>query len=113
VPVTTANNTFDEGAKKRIHAQQELQLIEEHEVHAPQDNITLIIGYCCLLGGATLFILTVYSMFFAKRLDDSEYILIKFMRQDEFYCYLVPLIIPIASIYVYLNWISMKFFRHT
>ena len=34
------------------------------------------------------------------------------LESDVYYCYLVPLTIPVAILACYANWVSLKFFRH-
>lgn len=34
------------------------------------------------------------------------------MRDDWYYCYLVPMVGPVTFLTIYVNWMSMKFFRH-
>lgn len=38
--------------------------------------------------------------------------LLSAMESDTYYCYLVPLTIPITMVACYANWVSLKFFRH-
>lgn len=38
--------------------------------------------------------------------------LLSAMETDTYYCYLVPLTIPITMVACYANWVSLKFFRH-
>ncbi len=33
------------------------------------------------------------------------------IRRDQHYCYLIPLTIPVAFIAMYINWVSLKYFR--
>lgn len=34
------------------------------------------------------------------------------VERDVYYCYLVPLTIPVTILACYANWVSLKFFRH-
>lgn len=34
------------------------------------------------------------------------------LERDVYYCYLVPLTIPVTILACYANWVSLKFFRH-
>ncbi|KAI9910705.1 hypothetical protein PsorP6_010445 [Peronosclerospora sorghi] len=34
------------------------------------------------------------------------------MERDVYYCYLVPLTIPVTIVACYANWVCLKFFRH-
>jgi phosphatidylinositol N-acetylglucosaminyltransferase subunit Y len=42
----------------------------------------------------------------------EENSVLKFMQKDQYYCFLIPMMIPTTFILVYANWVSMKFFRH-
>ena len=34
------------------------------------------------------------------------------LESDVYYCYLVPLTIPVTILTCYANWVGLKFFRH-
>jgi hypothetical protein len=34
------------------------------------------------------------------------------MRRDRYYTFLAPLLLPVAILAVYLNWVGLKLFRH-
>lgn len=34
------------------------------------------------------------------------------VERDVYYCYLIPLTIPVTILAFYANWVSLKFFRH-
>lgn len=51
-------------------------------------------------------------MVFAKLLPETGHWLVDALREDWYYSLLVPLTIPVAFVAIYLNWLSMKFFRH-
>lgn len=34
------------------------------------------------------------------------------IERDIYYCYLIPLTIPVTILACYANWVSLKFFRH-
>lgn len=34
------------------------------------------------------------------------------LERDVYYCYLLPLTIPVTILVCYANWVSLKFFRH-
>ncbi|KAK1928511.1 hypothetical protein P3T76_015980 [Phytophthora citrophthora] len=58
-----------------------------------------------------------YAMIFSKLLpEDSPDIpssnLLVALERDVYYCYLIPLTIPVTILTFYANWVSLKFFRH-
>ncbi|KAG6613403.1 phosphatidylinositol N-acetylglucosaminyltransferase subunit Y-domain-containing protein [Phytophthora cinnamomi] len=86
-------------------------------------------GYVIVLAAAAAFIASMYAMVFSKLLllleDDREAAatvvmpttdqspsLLLALERDVYYCYLVPLTIPVTILACYANWVSLKFFRH-
>ncbi|TDH73859.1 hypothetical protein CCR75_000037 [Bremia lactucae] len=93
-------------------------------------------GYVIVLLAAFFFITCMYAMIFSKLLlllphsapmindnadnlvgfsselgYESNSLLLAF-EKDVYYCYLVPLTIPVTILACYANWVSLKFFRH-
>lgn len=84
-------------------------------------------GYVIVLTAAVLFISSMYVMVFSKLLvledtraeadlnakpsKEGGSILLA-LERDVYYCYLVPLTIPVTILACYANWVSLKFFRH-
>ena len=72
-----------------------------------------------LCGGAIMaltflfFSVVFHFLVTSKILPAPENRVMQWVKQDEYYCLLVPLLVPVLIISVYLNWLSMKFFRHT
>ncbi|XP_019463649.1 PREDICTED: uncharacterized protein LOC109362368 [Lupinus angustifolius] len=48
----------------------------------------------------------------SKLLPPSNIAVISAMQNDWYYCFLVPLTLPIVVIAVYFHWLSMKVFKH-
>lgn len=38
--------------------------------------------------------------------------ILRAIEDDVYYCYLLPLTIPVSFLAFYANWVSLKFFRH-
>ncbi|KAL8192069.1 hypothetical protein R6Q57_028190 [Mikania cordata] len=53
-------------------------------------------------------ILTVIS----KLLPPSDNAIICALQSDRYYCFLVPLTLPVLVVAVYFYWLSMKLFKH-
>jgi hypothetical protein len=51
-------------------------------------------------------------MVVAKFMPETGYPLLDFFRHDEYYCYVVPLTILPSLIALYLNWVSIEFYKH-
>ncbi|KAF4315624.1 hypothetical protein BBO99_00009621 [Phytophthora kernoviae] len=94
-------------------------------------------GYVIVLTGGLVFISSMYVMVFSKLLlllleDDTSAAIDKTnvdsvatasssqetpslllaLERDVYYCYLLPLTIPVTILACYANWVSLKFFRH-
>jgi len=54
----------------------------------------------------------VYCAFVSKLLPETGHWLLDSIRNDYYYCYLVPLTVVPTFIVVYLNWLSMRFFEN-
>ncbi|DBA00654.1 TPA: hypothetical protein N0F65_003583 [Lagenidium giganteum] len=78
-------------------------------------------GYVIVLAAATSFIAAMYTMVGSKvlryALNDghapaTQATILSSIETDFYYCYLIPLTIPISILAFYANWVSLKFFRH-
>ncbi|KAL4159328.1 hypothetical protein PRNP1_005090 [Phytophthora ramorum] len=82
-------------------------------------------GYVIVLTAGLAFISSIYLMVFSKLLlllpepsttklapIESSPSLLLALEKDVYYCYLVPLTIPVTILACYANWVSLKFFRH-
>ncbi|KAL7679032.1 putative phosphatidylinositol N-acetylglucosaminyltransferase subunit Y [Plasmopara halstedii] len=82
-------------------------------------------GYVIVLFAALAFISSMYVMVFSKLMlllplptteiaqqANMNISLISSVERDVYYCYLVPLTIPVTIVACYANWVSLKFFRH-
>ncbi|CAH0479520.1 unnamed protein product [Peronospora belbahrii] len=94
-------------------------------------------GYVIVLIASCAFIFSMYVMVFSKLLlllsevfvpaaqetdhlatsrsseqEAERFSLLLAVSKDVYYCYLVPLTIPVTMFACYTNWVSLKFFRH-
>mmetsp|Transcript_18606 Transcript_18606/g.25797 ORF Transcript_18606/g.25797 Transcript_18606/m.25797 type:complete len:114 (-) Transcript_18606:52-393(-) len=63
----------------------------------------------CALGVA---LLGTYSLVISKVTEASGIGALDLIKFDRYYCLLIPMTIPVSLVAVYLNWLSMKFFKH-
>ncbi|KAI9282191.1 phosphatidylinositol N-acetylglucosaminyltransferase subunit Y-domain-containing protein [Sporodiniella umbellata] len=78
----------------------------------PIPDNTYLYGYGLLLTTFITFFFLIYAIVVSKLLPPSNNKLLDWLRNDEYYCLLLP-ITAIAWIYwVIWNWMGMKFFRH-
>ena len=54
----------------------------------------------------------VYATVISKLMPITGHWLLDAVREDHYYCYLIPLTVPTALFAIYLNWLSMNFFRN-
>ena len=96
---------IDNIAKKEIY--------EAREEYFHSENLTEIMGSLIITMAAIIFIGLFYAMIGSKLLGPTGNYLLDFIRDDEYYCFLLPLMLPVTVIALYCNWVSMKFFRHS
>ena len=75
-------------------------------------GLLIIYGYCLITVGFVFFTWCIYSMIISKLLPYTNNILLDMIKDDTFYCFLIPLSIPIIYFSIYWNWICMKYFKH-
>ncbi|MCL7038525.1 hypothetical protein MKW94_003427 [Papaver nudicaule] len=69
-------------------------------------------GYFFLLLGSISFLLFLFSAILSKLLPPSSNQIISAIQNDRYYCFLVPLTLPVLVVAVYFHWLSMKLFKH-
>ena len=113
-PVETKENTEEYEEKTVIsRGRKQSELYEKRSEPFVDNNVTQTIGFTLLTFSALLFIGVFYSILIAPFVGESTHVLLDFIKNDIYYCCLVPLMIPTAFVFAYSNWVSIKFFRHT
>eukprot|EP01124_Arcella_intermedia_P018858 TRINITY_DN25985_c0_g1_i1.p1 TRINITY_DN25985_c0_g1~~TRINITY_DN25985_c0_g1_i1.p1 ORF type:complete len:107 (-),score=12.85 TRINITY_DN25985_c0_g1_i1:57-377(-) len=70
-------------------------------------------GYFLQICTFVLFVMSMYSLLLSKLLPKTGMEILDAIQQDRYYCLLVPVtLLPVSFLFVLLNWMSMKFFRH-
>ncbi|KAF7724534.1 hypothetical protein EC973_000911 [Apophysomyces ossiformis] len=73
---------------------------------------TYLWGYALLTATILMFFSTMYTLVASKYVPYTQSKFLNSLKDDQYYCLLVP-ITAIAGIYfIMLNWMGMKFFRH-
>ena len=54
----------------------------------------------------------VYAAFISKFMPDTGVLILDFIKEDFYFCYLFPLLLLPTYIVVYINWLAMKFFKN-
>ncbi|XP_014507641.1 uncharacterized protein LOC106767299 [Vigna radiata var. radiata] len=62
--------------------------------------------------GSVFFVGFFFVAVISKLLPPSHVPLISALQNDWYYCFLVPLTLPIIVVAVYFHWLSMKLFKH-
>ncbi|KAL8547683.1 hypothetical protein ACS0TY_007124 [Phlomoides rotata] len=69
-------------------------------------------GWFFLIIGSFSFVGFFYAAVISKLHAPSNNSVIRAIQNDWYYCFLVPLTLPILLVAVYLHWLSMKLFKH-
>ncbi|CAM0955805.1 unnamed protein product [Alopecurus aequalis] len=72
----------------------------------------LPMGYALVAFGITLLAGFLYAAVLSKALPPPDNWFLLAIRNDRYYCLLVPLTVPVIIVAVYLHWMSMKMFKH-
>ncbi|KAI9010341.1 hypothetical protein CLU79DRAFT_710670 [Phycomyces nitens] len=78
-------------------------------VHLPETlpDTTYLWGYFLLISTWLIFFITMYSLIGRHWVPVLDWI-----REDSYYCYVVPVTAIVFIYFVVCNWMGMKFFRH-
>ncbi|PRQ38236.1 putative phosphatidylinositol N-acetylglucosaminyltransferase subunit Y [Rosa chinensis] len=69
-------------------------------------------GWFFIGSGSLFFVGFLYATIFSKLLPPSDNTIISAIQNDRYYCFLVPLTLPVLVVAVYFHWLSMKMFKH-
>ncbi|CDY46010.1 BnaA02g17160D [Brassica napus] len=70
-------------------------------------------GYFFVIIGSVSFFGFVFAVIASTLLPLSQNQLNQGLKNDRYYyCFLVPLTIPVITVAVYFHWLSMKLFKH-
>ncbi|KAJ0589999.1 putative phosphatidylinositol N-acetylglucosaminyltransferase subunit Y [Helianthus annuus] len=65
-----------------------------------------------IIFGSTFFSAFLYTAVISKLLPPSDNAIVFAIQNDRYYCFLVPLTLPVLVVAVYFYWLSMKMFKH-
>ena len=72
-----------------------------------------LLGHILIILGAVVFVLSTYAMIISKIfMPYTGNKILDWIKDDEYYIFLVPSLAVTLVIFAYWNWVSMKFFRH-
>uniref|UniRef100_A0A0G4G736 Uncharacterized protein n=1 Tax=Chromera velia CCMP2878 TaxID=1169474 RepID=A0A0G4G736_9ALVE len=59
-----------------------------------------------------IFSVSFFTLYVSKWLPPSQNPFLEMVQRDWYYCLLIPCSVPTTFAFIYVNWVSMKFFRH-
>lgn len=79
---------------------------------ARREALVVPMGCLLMVAMAVLLGASMYAIVVSKLLPDTGVWLLDAVKHDHYYCYLLPACIPATMLFIYINWLSLKFFRH-
>jgi len=77
-------------------------------------SLTILIGTALIICAYAICAFFLYWIIFSKLLPYTGHPVLDWLKDDHFYCILLPILCgPILILFVYLNWLAMKYFRHS
>ena len=104
--IQTPFEIFDGGGEEKEFLFKKLGLR-----HFGKLTISLYVSYALIFGSVIGGITFLYAAFISKLTPETGIWLFDAMKQDFYFCYLIPLMILPTTVSVYLNWLAMKFFE--
>lgn len=95
-----------------VKALENLSFDSRNEV-AENENLTELLGYTLIFAALALFVFAFFAYFGSFILGKTGHVFLDWIMEENYYCYLIPLMVPITFILLYCNWLAIKFFRHS
>eukprot|EP01023_Acetabularia_acetabulum_P061452 TRINITY_DN7425_c0_g1_i5.p1 TRINITY_DN7425_c0_g1~~TRINITY_DN7425_c0_g1_i5.p1 ORF type:complete len:125 (+),score=15.91 TRINITY_DN7425_c0_g1_i5:95-469(+) len=99
---------------RRVASTHSLQdLLDENESESVEFDLRSLLSIVLLM--LFLLIWCIYeisALMVLKLLPRARHPVILTIQEDEYYCLLIPLLIPVTITAVILNWFSLKIFKH-
>lgn len=77
-------------------------------------SITQIKGVLIILVSFFFFVFEIYALIISKIvMPYTGNPILDWIKDDDYYCALLPALFPISIGFAYLSWVSMKFFKHS
>lgn len=89
------------------------EIYEKRGEMLENNNVLQLIGVLFVAFAVVLFIGTVYAILISPFVGKTGHELLDMVGDDIYYCCLIPFMMPVAFVFSYANWVSIKFFRHT
>jgi len=89
------------------------QIYEERTTPAENSHLCELLGFFLIGFSVLLFTLVTYAVVLSPLIGETGHSLLDFIREDYYYSLLIPLMVPVTLCVGYVNWVSIKFFRHS
>lgn len=73
---------------------------------------TQIWGWTFSVFGVLFFVGFFYAAVVSKLLSPSDNPILSAIQEDRYYCFLIPLSLPVLVVIIYFHWLFMKLFKH-
>ncbi|GMH08319.1 hypothetical protein Nepgr_010159 [Nepenthes gracilis] len=80
--------------------------------HSVAKKSTDFWGWFFVMFGSVFFVAFLYATIVSKLLPPLQNPILTAIQRDSYYCFLVPLTLPVLVLAVYFHWLSMKLFKH-
>ncbi|KAJ3676197.1 hypothetical protein LUZ60_003609 [Juncus effusus] len=80
------------------------------EIQNPKRN--MVYGLIFISFGVISFCAFFFAAILSKLLPTFQNPILLAIQNDRYYCFLVPLTLPMVIIAIYFHWLSMKLFKH-
>eukprot|EP00386_Alphamonas_edax_P011332 GDKI01035959.1.p1 GENE.GDKI01035959.1~~GDKI01035959.1.p1 ORF type:complete len:108 (+),score=19.66 GDKI01035959.1:103-426(+) len=77
-----------------------------------EESSTQLVGACLVGLAYLLFVASMYCLIISKFMPDTGNFVLDSIKRDWYYCLLIPCLVPTSFVFIYVNWVSMKYFRH-
>ena len=72
-----------------------------------------LVGYIMIGIGGLIFVSSTYCMLISKiMMPYTGNSILDWIKDDEYYIFLIPSLVVTTMVFGYWNWVSMKYFRH-
>jgi hypothetical protein len=72
-----------------------------------------ILGVFLIILSAVIFMVCFYAFIISKLMPYTGHKILDWIKDDEYYCCLIPSLLITTSLMMYINWAAMKYFRHS
>ncbi|CAG8479506.1 5993_t:CDS:2 [Acaulospora morrowiae] len=75
-------------------------------------DTTALWGWILLFSAFCIFVSSMYAIVVSKFVPKTGNKTLDWIKEDQYYCLLVPITLPVTIYAVFWNWLGMKFFKH-